>query len=101
MPCNSDYLEPTRRERELQRTARLLVYVNDNLHRVNRLPLLHAATDIYCRADYVPQLCAAISQMDEQERERIVYNAHDATSRDLADWWEEHQRADGRNTKEN
>ena len=34
MPCNSDYLAPNVREQELQRAAKLLVWVKTKLHKV-------------------------------------------------------------------
>jgi hypothetical protein len=32
--------------------------------------------------------------MTEDQLNTIVYNGRDATSRDLADWWDEHEEAD-------
>ena len=94
MPCRSDYMEPTQRERLLQETAQLYGYVL--VETGERVPerVANAANDTYCRQDFVSHLCAAITAMDVDTRHRVVYNAHDRTARRLADWWEEHQAAD-------
>lgn len=94
MPCNSDYLNPTDREYELQRAAGLLIYVRNKLGIRITEKLRRAADDIYCRNDYVAALCGTLRKLSPEETETIVYDAHDPKSRDLANWWEEHQRAD-------
>jgi hypothetical protein len=96
MPCRSDYLEPTGKERRLQETAQLLIYLRQNTNTgvkiSNKLKL--AARDPYCSADYVPELCEAIRSLRSEDFDRVVYNARDPISRKLADWWEEHEEAD-------
>lgn len=94
MPCNSDYMNPTQKEQLLQETAKLLMYVFQKQKK--RIPgdLQDAVNDIYCKEDYVSTLCQAIKAMSAQEMEKIVYDAKDATSRKLADWWEKHESAD-------
>lgn len=94
MPCRSDYMEPTQRERLLRETAQLYAYVL--VETGERVPerVTQAANDAYCRTDYVSHLCEQLTQMDVDTRHRVVYNAHDKTARRLADWWEEHQAAD-------
>lgn len=94
MGCNSDYLEPTHRERELQRAAKLLAFVLSKAGKPVPAAVSQAADHIYCKADFVPSLCELLTDMPEEERDRIVYDARDKVSRDLADWWEEHQKAD-------
>lgn len=96
MPCQSDYLEPTRRERELQRAARLLVYVRQQLGVAIPGHLLAAADSIYCADDFVPALCAALLSLAPERRDALIYNSRDRQARDLADWWEDHQEADRR-----
>lgn len=102
MPCNSDYLNPTRRERELQRAAQLLAYAlmatgQGVPEEVNR-----AGADIYCRDDsWLLSLCALMKALPEAERDRITYgSAKLKQARDLADWWEEHQKADAAREKQ-
>ena len=94
MGCNSDYLEPTAREKELSRAARLYVYALKALGREVPADVLRESQEMYCRRDFVAQLCELISSLDESTIEKVVYNARDKMARDLADWWESHQEAD-------
>ena len=95
MPCNSDYMEPTGKEKELQHTAKLLVYVYEKTNKTIHPSLKEAADDIYCKDDRaVAVLCKVLTELDSSSRESLIYNSHDRTARDLANWWEEHQEAD-------
>lgn len=97
MPCNSDYLEPTAREQELRRAARLLIFALDAQGREAPDWARSEAENLYAKDERsVTSLCALIKSMGEPERDRIVYDAKSKASRDLADWWEEHQEADRR-----
>ena len=94
MGCRSDYMEPNHRERLLQETAQLYGYVL--VETGQRVPgaVADATNNIYCRTDFVSHLCEQLTNMDVDTRHRIVYNAYDKRSRQLADWWERHQAAD-------
>lgn len=95
MPCNSDYLEPTRREAELQRTAKLLVYVAEWLGQAPADWIVSEASNVYARDErLVPMLCAEIQELTLNQLDAIMYNGRKAKARDLADWWEKHQEAD-------
>lgn len=95
MPCRCDYLEPSRRESEIQRAAQLLLYVYENLGRVPEPWMLAESRNAYASEERcLTELCSVLSSMNRQEMEGIVYNAHDKTARDLANWWEEHRVAD-------
>ena len=94
MGCNSDYLEPTAREYELSRAARLYAYALETLGREVPDDVLKASQEMYCRRDFVAQLCDLISSLDEVSLDNVVYNARDKMARDLANWWESHQEAD-------
>lgn len=94
MPCNSDYLAPNEHEQQLQRTAKLLVYVRNMLDHPIGKELRAAAKDSYCCADYVPALCATIRAMTFEQKEAIMWDGSKKLARDLADWWEAHQAAD-------
>lgn len=95
MPCNSDYLDPTTKEEELQRTAKLIVYVCERLGQVPDPTIVEHANDLYCDADYlVPLLCAKLSGLDDDDFDSIVYCPYSRMSRDLANWWEDHSAAD-------
>lgn len=95
MPCRSDYMEPSGKERTLQQTARLLIYTLHMLGEPAPAWVVEQAATIYAKDErLVPTLCAAIKGLDDATREQLIYNAHNLLSRQLADWWEEHQAAD-------
>lgn len=94
MPCVSDYLEPNHRERALQKAAKLYVGVLKHLKKPVPPAVQNASEDIYCKADYVPELCATLKALSPKAREALVYDAKSRFSRELATWWEEHQKAD-------
>lgn len=97
MPCNSDYLAPNVREQELQRAAKLLVWVKTKLHKVVPDYAKKAAADIYGNGGdrALKELCSTLKQMNKNKCEGLIYgNARDPIARDLADWWETHQAAD-------
>lgn len=98
MPCNSDYMEPTALEAFAVETAKLLIFAQSKLgvatdEREERISkTLYPSKD---DADYVTAaLCSLLGLLDEDMLNYIVYNAKDKASRKLADWWEEHQKAD-------
>lgn len=99
MPCKSDYMEPTVKERQHRQAAQLLVYVHGKLGQPVPKKLSAAAADIYGGADgekNMEFLCTLIRNMSEEQRERIVYNGRDPMARRLADWWDEHEAEDAK-----
>lgn len=96
MPCNSDHLRPTEREQENRAVANHMLYVIELARPGLRVPenLRALADDIYAKHDLTAELCELLSILTEEERARIVYNAHDPRSRRLADWWERHLERD-------
>lgn len=94
MPCNGDYMEPNGKEKRLQETAQLLIFVLGQLNEAVPEIVRIGAKNIYCSFDFVSILCDRIGGMTSEELDAIVYNGHDRTSRQLADWWEEHKQAD-------
>lgn len=44
--------------------------------------------------EWTALLCATLTGLSETNIDAIVYNARDACSRSLADWWERHQAWD-------
>lgn len=102
MPCNSDYMEPTGKERGIKRTASLIVHLFNKLGKRVPADIATRAADYYGadrqqhRTDdkVVDLLCRTVKQMSATDRERIIYDAHDATARDLASWYEAHLKAD-------
>jgi 2-succinyl-5-enolpyruvyl-6-hydroxy-3-cyclohexene-1-carboxylate synthase len=89
-------MEPTGKERRLQETAQLLIYVRMNTKTGVKVDgkLQRAANDIYCSKDYVPELCDTLRSLSSEDFDRVVYNGREPMSRKLADWWEEHDEAD-------
>lgn len=94
MGCRSDYMEPTHKENLLQETAQLYEYALFEMNVIVPDDVKAAAKDIYCRKDFVPELCELLTGMNELQKQRVVYNAYHKMSRKLADWWEKHQEAD-------
>lgn len=98
MPCNCDYMEPTTHEIRSKETAQHLVYVHKKLKTKAPEDVVKAANDTYGNLgklnEMVVSLCDILTNMDEDVRDAIVYNAKDKESRALANWWEEHQEAD-------
>ncbi|WNL50769.1 hypothetical protein RPALISO_182 [Ruegeria phage RpAliso] len=94
MPCNSDHMEPTVKERQHKLSAELLVFVYEKLGKPVSAFLRQDAKNTYGGGPHMASLCTAIRDMSEDELNRIVYNGRDPMSRRLADWWEEHQRED-------
>lgn len=100
MPCNSDYLNPTQRERELQRCAKLYSYALRKLGLTIPAKVTRAANSIYADGcqDFVPDLCALITGLSEQEKATILDSTR--MGLDLQLWWEEHKAADRRRIAE-
>ncbi len=95
MPCDSSYLDPKGREKQLQNAAKLLVFLHKQLGRPIKNWIVKESKEIYCQNEkLVPLLCQTLKDLPEDVRNSIVYNAHNKDARKLADWWEEHIEAD-------
>ena len=97
MPCNSDYPVQSAHQALLQRTARLYGHALSHLGRRVPSQVTEAAAEEYCEADFVPDLCKLLRDLklrSVKDFDDLVYNARSKISRDLADWWEEHESAD-------
>ncbi len=96
MPCNSDHMNPTGRELEYRRVANLLMYVRSQLNRAISGDLIRTAENIYAELDFTPELCDELRKLRKRPDlfDKIVYNARDPMSRELATWWEAHFKAD-------
>lgn len=105
MPCRSDHMEPTARERESILVAQLLVHVSKMTGRM--LSFDHESADniefIANSPNYgdpnkvdilTARLCWLCRNMTHDQCELAIYNARDKTCRKLADWWENHQEVD-------
>lgn len=98
MPCNCDYLNPTQLEEESKHVAQLLCYVYKNLNKTPSIEVKEAAKHIYGNEklanEFTAELCSLLRSFNEDQENKIIYNAKNKTSRALADWWEEHQKHD-------
>jgi hypothetical protein len=100
MGCNSEYMNPTAAETNSKRVCALLIYVLTALNRAAEIQavLRHGAANIYGDTGYlnrgVIRLCSLLSNMTQQEQDTIIYDGRNEQARDLADWWDEHQKAD-------
>lgn len=98
MPCRSDYMDPTESEKNSKRTCELIAYANNSLHKHTPDWILEAANNQYGNEyrleEAVQILCAICTNMNETQKNSIIYNGRDKTARNLADWWEEHLEAD-------
>lgn len=98
MGCQSDYMNPSQDEQNKEQTSKLICYVNSKLGLKTPSNIEKASKDCYGTGVdlkiIVPELCAKLTGLTKKQKEEIIYNAKDKTSRELADWWEEHQKAD-------
>jgi hypothetical protein len=95
MGCRSDYLEATGLEKGLQQAAKLAVFVDNKLCGITPSAIVDQSKEYYSKdVGQVQYLCDKLTRMGEADRERIVYDAHNPVSRELAEWWETHQAAD-------
>ncbi len=109
MPCNSDYMAPTRYELEIVATAKLLKYIALDLGlEVSPAVKLLSEDRNYHKVtrpvgdELVATLCKTLHDLDAETVDRLVYGNRCREARELANWWEEHQAADAaREAKEN
>ena len=98
MPCNSEHMNARPDEVLSRETAKLIVYLNTKLGITTPAWIATAADEYYGAEDRVDEvvslLCTTIRGMTTEQVDTIVYNGKDETARKLADWWDEHQKAD-------
>lgn len=98
MPCNCDYLEPNRAESESKRAAELIYFVLHSLGKETPTWIKKASKEVYGNQhklnELVVMLCDLCTNLTNKQKDVIIYNGRNQTSRDLADWWDEHQKAD-------
>lgn len=98
MPCNSDYMNPTAAEKNSKQVAGLIVYIDKKMGDETPGWITAAASDYYGAPTRLVELtqilCSLCSVLSPAAAEEVIYDAHDATARELAAWWEEHQAAD-------
>ena len=98
MPCNCDYLNPSESEHNSRTAAQLIVYVMGCLELKVPAWIRSTAKEYYGNVskldELVVTLCDYCSNMTDKQEDQIIYNGRNKTARELADWWEEHQKAD-------
>lgn len=102
MPCNTNHMNPTKKEQHIKEAAILLEIFYKKLNRPIATWISNSANDAYGgyhdhgdRAVHV--LCIDMNALNHDNPplfKQIVYNAYDKQSRRLADWWEEHNEYD-------
>lgn len=96
MPCTYDPdPEPTENSRHLQQTAKLILWVSHKLG-IDIPPFVEKEShNKYAKDEkLVPHLCGILRALSKEAADALIYDARDANSRKLADWWEAHQEAD-------
>lgn len=96
MPCKTE--EPDHNHVATQRAAKLYLYVLAYFNPFDRPQwVVDLVSNPYAQDDrIIPLLCKTLKDLPRGTFENLVYNARSRESRDLADWWEEHQEADKR-----
>lgn len=98
MPCRCDYMEPTAREKQSKEVAQHLVYLYTRLGQSVPVEVAKAASSLYGDVKTVDvntaNLCAILRTLQESQLNEFVYNGRIKEARDLANWWEDHQRLD-------
>lgn len=95
MPCGGSELNPTKEEHERQRIGRCMAYLLlKTMGSVSDVVKKQAAS-IYGEGPYrAEDVCSLLLNLNEGDREALIYEARDPESRHLADWWEDHQQQD-------
>lgn len=94
MPCNSDYMEPTQREQELQETAKVYVHVRQSLGMQVSDELARAANASYCATDYTAALCETLRALSKPAQRKVMSDIGNPMHRATYEWWERHKKAD-------
>ena len=94
MGCNSDYMEANIREKQLQETCQLMVYVGDALGIYVEDRVRVGAKDSYCKVDVVASLCALMHSLTKAQKKKVMSDIMNAEHRSLAAWWDRHIQAD-------
>jgi hypothetical protein len=89
-------MESTAREIHIREAAILLVYTMNRLDREIPDWIHDEADDMYAKDERVVAiLCETLRNMEEGDRDLFIYaDVRNKLSRQLMDWWEEHQDVD-------
>lgn len=105
MPCDSRHMEPTAKEKHRRKCAKLWLYAVTALSFTVSLRDTAEASKMaeqsYPTSDkFVEKLCSLMGSLPEHQREHLLYgNPKNRTARELADWWEDHQKTDEQKAK--
>lgn len=98
MPCNCDHLEPNQYEIEAKKVAQNIVFTCKKLRKKIPENAQEGVNDCYGNVAELKNmtvfLCSLLRSLSKKDLDRIVYNGRDKDSRKLADWWDEHKKAD-------
>lgn len=124
MPCDGSYMDPNDWERNSHKVCKHLKFIFDKLKDEKKLPRKLAAALLcddralveaidkgakdpygclntpYALDEQVAKLCSILSNMTPKMLDKYVYDGRNKQSRELANWWEEHQEADQDRVKE-
>jgi hypothetical protein len=89
-------MEPTVRERQRRRAAKLLIYVKSRLEMHVDPWLKAAARDIYGGGGEhaMRELCEIMTDLPASERDRLLNRPDDLMCLRLRKWWDEHKIQD-------
>ncbi|RTK97793.1 MAG: hypothetical protein EKK64_00900 [Neisseriaceae bacterium] len=100
MPCDGSYMNPSQRETDSLFICKRIVFLFKKLNFPIPKRIVEAADSLYGDVENLDEnvaiLCGVIRQMKKEQVDSIIYNARSKESRDLANWWEEHQEADSK-----
>lgn len=94
MPCIGPTDEEMRRWKYHRSVADHIIYICEKMGRKAPEAVVQVSKNIYSETDLTRTLCEMLRAMNHEEMEGIVYNARDRRSRELANWWEDHQELD-------
>lgn len=98
MACRCDYPEPSERQRESHIVATLLCYLNPKFGVPVTDDIKDASKTSYGNSKMVDEwtrkVCYTCSGMSPEEQNTIIYDGRNAQARQLADWWDKHQKED-------
>ena len=118
MGCRSDYMQPTRQEQDLADSASMHEKLENQKREIERQALdekkkkekelitilinfLAEKLELTDLPESTCQkLCSMLQSLTEKQINDWVYDAHNTTSRKLADWWEKHQEDDRKYLRE-
>src|SRR3990167_7851595 len=92
---HDDYMGPSSAELNNQKAARGLVYTLRCLGKPVDGWLRREAGNCYSQDErVVPLLCEVLGSLSDTVRDWLIYDARDREARNLADWYEDHQKAE-------